>query len=112
MGTGSKGRQSGRRKRVGVSGRGVDKAGRGPTAVPKRSSQNSSSGQAEIQCDDFPKSVYYVGGGTQSIIVSKTVRYRCGCVIVMSSFGQTECGVACDKHFQPIQRITTVEEYI
>jgi hypothetical protein len=42
----------------------------------------------------------------------KTIRYRRECEVVLSVLGPSECSFACEQHGQPIQKVTTVEEYL
>ena len=43
---------------------------------------------------------------------TRTVTYRCGCVVVLSeALGRTECETTCGEHWEPVRRIATVEEW-
>ncbi len=53
----------------------------------------------------------WVAGPSRNCTTTKTIEYECGCKITLRDFGPTEAGHACDKHAEPIKRVTTIDEF-
>ena len=69
--------------------------------------------ETHLSLSVMPESTKAYTGGQQPLrLVKKTVEYRCGCKVVMSFWGLTECCDACLKHNESIKRITTEELFV
>ena len=54
----------------------------------------------------------YIAGPQPQRIVTKTVRYKCGCEVSLGNFRECDAPVSCAKHGDPIEEITTNEKFL
>lgn len=54
----------------------------------------------------------YIAGPQRQRIVTKTVRYKCGCEVSLGDFRDTDAPMACVEHGDPIDEIITNEKFL
>jgi len=54
----------------------------------------------------------YTAGPQRQRVVTKTVRYKCGCEVNLGGFGKQDAPMACEKHHEPIEEIVTNEKFL